>query len=120
LSHTSSPFCSGYFGGGILWTICPGWPWTEILPISASQVARITDINHSAQVSISVFSFFLCAVLGFKLRASCLLGRCSTTWATSPAEKRIVFWLKRFLFLKTILKLVYICCTQGIHCDNSE
>jgi hypothetical protein len=40
LSHTSSPFCSSYFGNGIWQTICPGWPQTIILPISASQVAR--------------------------------------------------------------------------------
>jgi hypothetical protein len=41
LSHTSSAFCSGYFGDGVSWTICLGWPCTEILLISASQVARI-------------------------------------------------------------------------------
>jgi hypothetical protein len=28
LSHTSSPFCSSYFGDGVLWTICLGWPQT--------------------------------------------------------------------------------------------
>jgi hypothetical protein len=27
-------------------TICPGWPWTTILPISASQVARILGVGH--------------------------------------------------------------------------
>jgi hypothetical protein len=32
LSHTSSPFCSDYFGDGILKAICPGWPLTMILP----------------------------------------------------------------------------------------
>jgi hypothetical protein len=37
LSHTSSPFCSGYFGDGVLQTICPGWPWTVTLLILASQ-----------------------------------------------------------------------------------
>jgi hypothetical protein len=26
LSHASSPFCSGSFGDGVSWTICPGWP----------------------------------------------------------------------------------------------
>jgi hypothetical protein len=25
---------------------CPGWPLTSILPISASQVARISDVSH--------------------------------------------------------------------------
>jgi hypothetical protein len=39
LSHSSSPFCSGYFGDGILYTMCPGYPWTTVLPISASQIA---------------------------------------------------------------------------------
>jgi hypothetical protein len=46
LSHTSSPFCSGYFGDGVSWTICPGWPCTAILPMSASQAARITGTSH--------------------------------------------------------------------------
>jgi hypothetical protein len=48
LCHTSSPFCSGYFGGGggVLWTICPGWPWKVILPMSASHVARLTSLSH--------------------------------------------------------------------------
>jgi hypothetical protein len=45
LNHTSSPFCSAYFGDGILKTICPGWLQTIILPISASQVARITGVS---------------------------------------------------------------------------
>jgi hypothetical protein len=27
----------------------PSWPGTTILPISVSQVARITGMNHSAQ-----------------------------------------------------------------------
>jgi hypothetical protein len=31
---------------GVLLTICPGWPQTTILLISASQVARITSISH--------------------------------------------------------------------------
>jgi hypothetical protein len=29
LSHTSSPFCSGYFGDLVSWTICPGWLQTR-------------------------------------------------------------------------------------------
>jgi hypothetical protein len=46
LSHTSSPFCSGYFGDGASKTISPGWPGTSILQILASQIARITGVNH--------------------------------------------------------------------------
>jgi hypothetical protein len=45
LSHTSRPFCSGYFGDGISPTVCLGWPQTTILLISASQIARITTMN---------------------------------------------------------------------------
>jgi hypothetical protein len=33
LQPTSSPFCSVYFGDGISRTICPGWPWTQILSL---------------------------------------------------------------------------------------
>jgi hypothetical protein len=48
LSH-SSPFCFGYFGDEVLWIIFPGWSWTTlILWISASQVARITDVDHQS------------------------------------------------------------------------
>jgi hypothetical protein len=46
LRHTSSPFCSGYFGDGVWRTICWGWPWTMIFPISASHVARTTYVSH--------------------------------------------------------------------------
>jgi hypothetical protein len=41
----SSPFYSGCFGDGALWTVCPGWPQATILLISASQVARIIGLS---------------------------------------------------------------------------
>jgi hypothetical protein len=31
-------------------TICQVWPWTKILPISASQVARIIGVSHQCRV----------------------------------------------------------------------
>jgi hypothetical protein len=46
LNHTSSPFHFSYFGDGVSWAICPGWPRTSVLLISASQVARIADVSH--------------------------------------------------------------------------
>jgi hypothetical protein len=52
-SYTPSPFCSGYFGDGISGTIYLDWLWTSILPISASQVAKITGVRHSAWLRIS-------------------------------------------------------------------
>jgi hypothetical protein len=35
---------SGYFGNRVSQTICPGWPRTAILQVSASQVLRITGV----------------------------------------------------------------------------
>jgi hypothetical protein len=47
LSHTSSQFWSGYFGDRVSRTICLGWLQITILLISASHVARITDVTSS-------------------------------------------------------------------------
>jgi hypothetical protein len=49
LSHTSSPFffsCYDYFGHWVSQAICLGWPQTVILPILASQRARVTSMSH--------------------------------------------------------------------------
>jgi hypothetical protein len=47
LSHSFSPFCSDYFGdGGGLMNYLPGLARTMIFTISASEVARITGVNH--------------------------------------------------------------------------
>jgi hypothetical protein len=55
LSHTSSSFCSGYFGAGISQMICLGWPHAMILQISASQVARITGVSHQSLANLKFF-----------------------------------------------------------------
>jgi hypothetical protein len=44
----------------------------------------VTAFNYDKGISIAVFLGFL-AVLGFELRAFHFLGRCSSTYATSPA-----------------------------------
>jgi hypothetical protein len=46
LKHTSSVLCFSYFGDGLLWTVCSGWPQAVILLISASHIARITGMSH--------------------------------------------------------------------------
>jgi hypothetical protein len=38
-------FCLGYFWDRVSWTICPDWLQTVILLISASWVARITNMS---------------------------------------------------------------------------
>jgi hypothetical protein len=62
LSHTSSPLCSGYFGDGISQTIYSGWPQTSMLPISASQVAKITGVSHWRLTSLFYWwQLYVCA-----------------------------------------------------------
>jgi hypothetical protein len=91
-----------------LQTVFLGWPWTMILPISPSQVAKITGVSYqypadfwfltqylavllnsliiSSTLFLQIlwdfyadnFVFFFLVVLGFELRASLLLGRHST------------------------------------------
>jgi hypothetical protein len=39
-------FVMDFFWDRVSWTICLGWLWTSILPISPSQVARITGISE--------------------------------------------------------------------------
>jgi hypothetical protein len=48
LSHTSSPFCCGYFTDGVSGTVCLDLSGTAILLLSASQVVRITGVSHCA------------------------------------------------------------------------
>jgi hypothetical protein len=76
LEPYSSPFCSGYFrdGGRVSWTICPGGPWSLILPISASQVAKLFlyGVRDSMQFAIKSFvkQWFCLFVLEIEPRAS--------------------------------------------------
>jgi hypothetical protein len=53
-------FCSGYFGDGLLRTVCPGCPKTTILLISASQVARITGMSHQHPATHLFYFFIVC------------------------------------------------------------
>jgi hypothetical protein len=46
LSHIPNPFWSGYFWRWYLVNYLSSWPWITIIPISASQVARITGVSH--------------------------------------------------------------------------
>jgi hypothetical protein len=46
LSHSFTPFYSGYFRDRVPWSICLSWPPTVILLVSASQVVRITGVSH--------------------------------------------------------------------------
>jgi hypothetical protein len=52
LNHTSSPFFSE---DGLLWAICPSWPWTTVILILASQVAKIIGMSHEHPARINQF-----------------------------------------------------------------
>jgi hypothetical protein len=51
LSHTSNPFSYDYFGDGGLMNYLPRLSSTMILPILASQVARVTDSHRCPAAS---------------------------------------------------------------------
>jgi hypothetical protein len=53
------PFCSGYLGDKVPWTICLGRPWAMILPMSVSQVAGITAVGHWCLLSGLKISFLI-------------------------------------------------------------
>jgi hypothetical protein len=72
--HLQSVLLRLFFEDGVSWTPCPGCPWTMSLPISASQISRITGMSHQAQVLIFGGS-------GIWTQDLCLLGRHSTAWA---------------------------------------
>jgi hypothetical protein len=48
---------------GVLWSFCPGWSWTTMLPISTSQVTGIPGMRHHIwlkQVLLHLFLFMWC------------------------------------------------------------
>jgi hypothetical protein len=67
LSHNSSPFSSGYLEMEVSETICLGWSQALALLVSASQVARITGMNHECLVIIIFYKYrlvvFICLFL---------------------------------------------------------
>jgi hypothetical protein len=76
LGHTSSPFCSGYFGDRVSQTVCLGWPQTMILLISASQIVKITGVNHQCLTS-TVFVHVEKLDLGEEV----MIAKCTGDWS---------------------------------------
>jgi hypothetical protein len=48
---------------GVFLIFCPSWPWAVILPIPASQVAGITDVNHCAKPLTGFKTYLVYSVL---------------------------------------------------------
>jgi hypothetical protein len=77
LNHTSSAFCSSYFGDRISRIIYLGWPRTSILPISASQVARIIGYNFRSTLLTPSWKYAIQKRAGGMAHPhECLLSKC--------------------------------------------
>jgi hypothetical protein len=48
-------FVLSFFRDRVLWTLCPGWLRTMIVLISASWVARITEVSHQHRLFLNLF-----------------------------------------------------------------
>jgi hypothetical protein len=79
-------------------TFCPGCLGTVILPISVSQVARITGVSHWCLACFHYFwigsHFYAQADLDhdppiYTSHVSGMTGLCHCTWASVPSYKRI-------------------------------
>jgi hypothetical protein len=81
---------------GVSHTICPGWPQTSILPISASHVARVTGLSHQLQAREHFFVFLVSNILNCKVRLAMHL---------SPLSIRIVVRIKLYMIQKHVDKV---------------
>jgi hypothetical protein len=104
LSHSSRPFCSSYFEDRVLWTICQGWLWTTVLPISASQVTRITDISHQHPAHSTFFFFW--QKMGRKVFFLFNKANSPMFWL-QPKEPLLLYFFKNPNTGKAILKTYY-------------
>jgi hypothetical protein len=104
-----------------------GWPWTAILHISASQVARITGVSHQCLVTQEIVlskhcKLTLCLLFGQQLTiemnfCGCLGG--SSFWphlsAASWAWVAVIDWLHfRFLWALKPIPLQVLCPCSGL------
>jgi hypothetical protein len=97
--------CSAIDWDGVLWIFCPFWPWTMILLISTSYIARITGLSHQDQLDLPflqegarkeiVFSayklFHISVTLPRKTKERELL---VTQWEGPSRPFHHVFWLQ--------------------------
>jgi hypothetical protein len=79
---------------GVLKTISPDWLQTPVLPISASQVARIIGVSHWYLLSVNIFDGHNPAGNGLECSWSLVdrglwFTKCSTIHKIAPHEKEL-------------------------------
>jgi hypothetical protein len=81
--------------------------WDRGLTVYPRPSAGFISMHHYAQLTPWAFcsgrvfpSFFFPGVMGFELRTSGLLDKCSTTWATPPAPPCAFCWLNGCLLVR--------------------
>jgi hypothetical protein len=94
--HLKYIFALGYFGDEVLQTVCQGWPRTMILPISASEIARITGVSHPHSAEMPFFFLFdyELRILSGQLNPSCSMMSCPSTSLISCNFQAINFRAK--------------------------
>jgi hypothetical protein len=65
--------CKGFFQDRVSWTLCPGWPQTMIVLISASWIVRITGVRHQRPGG---FFFCCCCLLNLSVCLCTYLSVC--------------------------------------------
>jgi hypothetical protein len=85
-------------------TICPGWPWTSILLISASQVARITSVSHQRPASLALSAAAHTVVWQAELVVSLNL-----LWAAVKPDLPFTELLSRDVMRKRVVSWVQWC-----------
>jgi hypothetical protein len=85
--------------------------WTEVLVLARQTLYDLIHASspvcllwrHNVFKTFSDFTYLFFLVLWFELRASCLLGRCSCTWAVPPARFSLeIFWIGSHVFLSQL------------------
>jgi hypothetical protein len=88
---------------GFSWTICPGWPWIVILPISASEVAEMTGMSHQHLAQVSSLKWTVKLLIDTTANRSfiplTLQGEYINERQVSPLSEFIRFFLVHFTCL---------------------
>jgi hypothetical protein len=101
---------------GVSWTICPGWPRTEILPISTYQVTRITGVSHWWLACMWLLNCL--AILPSGSQFSYLAYFKATLFCTVVVSSDAVEQISPHRFLAALCSLVHTVPLHGVQTVN--